>query len=107
MDQELQQPRLGFAHLDHPAQHGQRRAGVGLAQEADMVLLDQQGGVGVRREGLGHAQLGGQADQALLGSDHVVAHVHVPHLVAVPGVDAAAPDLDAGKTLSGRHGAAP
>jgi hypothetical protein len=99
VDQQLQQPRLGVGDLDHPAQHVQRRAGMGLAQEADVLFADHHGGVGVGREGVRQAQLGGQARQALHGPHDVVAHIHVPHLVAVPGVDATTPDLDAGEGL--------
>jgi hypothetical protein len=93
MDQQLDEPGLAVAHLDHPADHMQGGAGMGLLQEADVLLADQQGRGGVGPKGVGHADQRGQRGQTFDGLDDIEAHIHVPHLVAFPGVDAPAPEL--------------
>ena len=93
MIDDLKQPSLSLADADHPAGHVQGRARMGLAQEADMLFTDQQGGIGVGRKGKGHTELCGQPRKALCGAGDIEAHIHVPHLVAVPGIDPAAPDF--------------
>ena len=73
----------------------QRIAEPRLLQEADVVFAHLQGGGAAGGEGLHQAKRAGQAHQALHGVGDIEAHVEVPHLVALPGVDAPAPDLDA------------
>ena len=70
-------------------------SGVGFLEKADVLLADDQGRFAVAGEGARHAQSRGEAGQSFLGLGDPEADVHVPHLVAFPGVDAAAPDLDA------------
>ena len=59
------------------------------------MIADDQRGVGAGSEGAGKADRIGDRGQTLHGARHIEAHVHVAHLVAFPGVDRAAPDLDA------------
>ena len=92
---DQQQTRVALAELHDPAGHVQRRAGLCLAQKADVLLTHDQRRFAVAGEGARHAQSRREAGQSLLGLGDPEADVHVPHLVAFPGVDAAAPDLDA------------
>ncbi len=73
----------------------QRVTEPGLLEESDVVLADLQGRGAARGEGLGQPHGARQTGQALHGVGDIEAHVEVPHLVALPGVDAPAPDLDA------------
>ena len=71
-----------------------------------MVVLHDQACGGVRREGVGHAEEPRQSGQTLAHARDVEAHVHVPHLVAFPGVDAAAPKLGSARLSRLWHQAA-
>jgi hypothetical protein len=94
MGQQHHRPRLVLADLQQPRRHVQRIADSGLLEEADVMLADLQRGRPSRGEGPGHAERAGQARQPLHGVSDIEAHIQVPHLVALPGVDTASPDLD-------------
>ena len=94
MDQHQQQGRAGLLQVDDAAGHVQRVPGARLPQEAQVKFPHDEGRFRMGGQGVGHPQPCGQRRQPLHGALHVEAHVHVPHLVAFPGIDAAAPDRD-------------
>ncbi len=95
MGEQHDRPRLVLADVEQARRQIQGIADSGLAKESDVVLQHLQGRRTPGREGLGHAQRPGQARQPLGGVGDIEAHIEVPHLVALPGVDPAPPDLDA------------
>ncbi len=107
VDQQLEQANLACVHGDDAGAHEQGRPRPRLAQKADVMIPDHEGRLGLSPEGAREAERGADAGQALHGARHIEAHVHVPHLVAFPGVDRATSDLKAGERLSRAHGGGP
>ena len=67
---------------DHAATDQQRRAGAGFAVITDVLPLHLAGA---------GAEIGQQQSQRIFGLGEVMAHVHVAHFVAFPGIGRAHP----------------
>jgi hypothetical protein len=79
--------------LKHAGLHREGLAGVRFLDEADVLVAGDERCLRPGAEGV--AEAGGVRElvQPLHHPGDVEAHIHVPHLVAFPGVDAAAIDF--------------
>ena len=71
-----------------------RRAGMGLGKESDMDVARDQRGQGIGAMDRIEPGLLGQIGDSLGSLGEIEAHIHVPQLVAFPGIHGAAPEFD-------------
>ena len=93
--QQQQQARVTLAHRQHAGNDMQWGSGQGFAHKTNMLIRVDQGGQGAALEGIFKAHDRRQPNECLHDARAIEANVHVAHSVTFPGIDAAAPDLDA------------
>ena len=96
MAQFLVDDRVTGPDLERAAAHLQRPARQHFANEADMLIDGGNRRGRARPERVRHARCVAKRDQAFQLFLDIDAHIHVPHLVAVPLVAAALPEGDHG-----------
>ena len=92
--EDLENGRVMQPPADHASGHVQRRAGLGFLEETKVMRAHDQSRFGMRREGVRHAHMRRQTRQTFHHPRGIIAHVHMPHLIAFPRIDAAAPDFE-------------
>ena len=86
--------RRRLAHLQHASRHRERRARMRLLHEPDVLVARPQRRLRIGPERMPQPHNVSQLRQPLHHLRDVEAHIHVPHLIAFPGVDAAAIEFD-------------
>lgn len=94
MAQLLVDHGIALADFDKAAVHGQRPAGQDFTHEADVLVHRQDSRHGILAERVRHPETMGKNGEALDLLLDIDAHIHVPHLVAIPLIAATPPECD-------------